>query len=322
MGRLLAAACLVVLAVPGAALAAGGPVPPQQGGAGVTLPGAPVRYVAVGVRGGTLVERVRTSDGTLERTRFLPGSYGVPGVGSDGSTTGVSGDGGSLVLASIVRRYPPKRTTLLALATDRLRVEWRRTLRGYFAVDAVSPSGQWVYLLRYPDGNDPFRYQVRAYDAWHDRLLPKEIVDPREPDEKMTGFALTRAATPDGRWAYTLYQKQNGEAFVHALDTEGRTAACIDLPKLSGDLSGVRLALAGGGRDLLVRTAAGPQAVIDTASFDVRDPGATAPTATPASPRDPAPADGGDPLWVLALIPLAALVVIPVARRRRHRLGS
>jgi hypothetical protein len=312
MGRLLAAlACLALLAAPAGALAFGGPIPPGQGGAGVALPGAPVRYVAVAVRGGTLVERVRRSDGALEASRFLAGRYGVPGVGWDGSTTGLSGDGNTLVLASLVRSYPPKRTRLLALEPSRMQVQWKRSLSGSYAVDAISPSGQWVYLLRYPDPKQQFRYEVRAYDAWHGRLLPEPVVDPRKPHEKLTGVAMTRATSAGGRWVYTLYQAQDGSPFVRALDTEGRTGARIDLPRLAGDLSGVRLAL-GGGR-LLVRTGAASQAVIDTTTLRVSAPAAPRPPAT-----DPAPADGGAPLWVLALLPLGALAIL-VQRRRRLR---
>ena len=46
----------------------------------------------------------------------------------------------------------------------------------------------------------------------------------------MRGYPLTRVASPDGRWAYTLYDGGGKHPFVHALDTlEGR-AVCIDLP--------------------------------------------------------------------------------------------
>ena len=316
--RRLALACLLLLAAPAGALAAGGPVPPVQGGAGVSLPGAPVRYVAVKVRGGTLVERVRTTDGRLERSRFLTLDLGVPGVSFDGTTTGLSGDGRTLVLASMIRRYPPRHTELVVLDTERLRVRSVHRFASYFAVDAVSPDGRWVYLLRYPSANDPFRYEVRTFDLRRQRLLPEPVVDPREPDEKMTGIAITRTVSAHGRWAYTLYQKQNGEAFIHALDTVGRTAACIDLPSVTGDMSSERLRLDADGRTLRVETAGETQAIVDAATFEVRSPEQE----RPAAPRPDPPARGDSP-WVLVLIPLAAaLAALPALRRRRHRLGS
>jgi hypothetical protein len=317
--RRLALACLLVLAVPATAFGAGGPVPPIQDGPGVSLPGAPVRYMAVKVRGGTLVERVRTSDGRLEHSRFLPDDLGIPGVTFDGTTTGLSGDGRTLVLSNMIRRYPPRRTELVVLDTRRLEVLWARLFSSYFAVDAVSPDGHWIYLLRYPSANDPFRYEVRVFDVRRQRLLLDPVVDPREPDEKMTGIPIARTVSAHGRWAYTLYQKQNGGAFIHALDTVGRTAACIDLPsRLTGDMGSEHLQLDADGRTLLVETAAGAQAVVDTATFKVRAPGE--PASAPAPRPDP-PAEGDSP-WVLVLIPLAALAALPALRRRRHRLGS
>src|SRR5919204_4745560 len=87
------------LAVPAGATASGGPVPAVQGGAGVTLPGSDVRYQAIAARGGTLVQRVRVAGGTIERFREIRGRFGVPGAAFDGSTTGLSADGRTLVLA-------------------------------------------------------------------------------------------------------------------------------------------------------------------------------------------------------------------------------
>src|SRR5207248_3337256 len=46
----------------------------------------------------------------------------------------------------------------------------------------------------------------------------------------MSGAPITRATTRDGRWAYTLYLRGNGRAFIHALDTTRRAAVCVDLP--------------------------------------------------------------------------------------------
>ena len=47
----------------------------------------------------------------------------------------------------------------------------------------------------------------------------------------MAGTPMTRTTSADGRWVYTLYQKPSGEPFVHALDTVGGAAYCIDLPR-------------------------------------------------------------------------------------------
>jgi hypothetical protein len=156
-------------------------------------------------------------------------------------------------------------------------------------------------------------------------MVAKPVIDPREPDEKMQGIPVTRVMSADGRWAYTLYMRPDEAPFIHALDTQGRTAACIDLDDVtSDDIADGRLALSGDGATLRVNGEAGPLALVDTKTFAVRKP-----TAAPA-PRPPAPAparrqanSGGGVPWepaLLALIPLGGLAV--VARRRTVRRGA
>ena len=48
----------------------------------------------------------------------------------------------------------------------------------------------------------------------------------------MAGQPVAREMSPDGRWAYTLYGGGE-ETFIHALDTEGETAVCIDLEDIA-----------------------------------------------------------------------------------------
>ena len=228
--------------LPAWALAAGGPISPQQGGVGGSAPGGEVTYIAVGAGNRTVIESVRRAGGAVERFTSLRGSFGIPGVASDGSATGLSADGRTLVLSGGVGRYPILRTHLVVLDALHLRTRARIALPGWFNVDAISPTGRWLYLIHYPSASDTNRYEVRAYDLVERRLVAKPVIDPREPDEAMQGFPMTRAMSADGRWAYTLYDRGGGAPFIHALDTEGRTAACIDLPGLTGaDLSGMRL---------------------------------------------------------------------------------
>jgi hypothetical protein len=139
----------------------------------------------------------------------------------------------------------------------------------------------------------------------------------------MQGVPVTRVMSADGRWAYTLYQSLDGVPFIHALDTAGRTAACIDLDDLTNDeLSEARLVLAGG--TLRVDGPAGPLALVDTRTFAVRAP--APPRAAAPAPAAPAPArddaGGGVPweLTLLAFVPLVGLAV--VSRRRRRRVAA
>ena len=49
----------------------------------------------------------------------------------------------------------------------------------------------------------------------------------------MNGLPMNRATSAGGRWEYTLYDAPE-HPFIHALDTEGRKAFCIDLDALAG----------------------------------------------------------------------------------------
>jgi hypothetical protein len=258
---------------------------------------------------------VSNDSGDIQATRMLRGHMGIPGAAFDGSLTGLSADGRTLVVAQNPGRLG---TRLVVLNARRLRAPARQILlRGYYTVDAISPDGGTIYLTHYlsPD-RDVLRYEVRAYDVAQGRIAGGPIVDPREPDEKMQGAATTRIMSPDGRWAYTLYT--GPESFVHALDTVGRQAFCVDLDDVSDDIAGATLSLDGG--DLHV----GDFATIDTRTFkvtkgDTPAPAPPAATATAAAPADEHTGDGGAFLWTaLVIVPLAAVALALEARRRRR----
>ncbi len=71
---------------------------------------------------------------------------------------------------------------------------------------------------------------MRAYDLATHTLLPGRIADKTQKSWVMQGWAISRAATADGRWAYTLYANPGGYPFIHALDTVRGVAHCIGLP--------------------------------------------------------------------------------------------
>jgi hypothetical protein len=294
-----------------AAHAAGGPVSPVQGGAGATAPGQEMGYIAVAAGRDTVLEALDRRAGAVQRTRVLHGSWGIPGVSYDGATTGLSADGRTLVLAALRRRI----SQLLVIEPRTLRVRARITLRGLAVVDAISPNGRWAYLIRYRGAD----YEVRAYDLRRHRLAARPIVDPREPEEKMQGFPLARAMSPDGRWAYTLYGTPDDEPFVHALDTRDRAARCIDLEGLTmDDVADAKLSLEGG--TLHVGTAA----TVNTSTFAVLTPRTPAPTATAtatataAAPDRDGGAGGGTPWWpfAAALVALGAMAATAAVAAR------
>jgi len=313
---LLVGGCVGALAAPAAAAeASGGPVPAFQGGPGVSVIGSPTNYVAVGVGRRTLVEQVLRPGGAIGRTLTIRGSYGVPGVAYDGSTTGLSADGRTLVLAELLNRFPVRRSRLVVVDARRLRVAARITLRGYYTLDAIAPGGRSLYFIHYLR-QDGTRYEVRAYDLAHRRLVPAPVVDPREPGEKMQGVPVSRVMSADGRFAYTLYDRSGGAPFVHALDTARGTAACIDLPSsVAGDPSSVRLEPPAGGRPLLVRVRGHAPLAVDVAARRVRPLGA-ARTARAATRHDGV--RGDLVAWLAALAAFGAALTT-VARRRRRR---
>lgn len=285
---LIAIALLALLPV--AASAAGGGI---VGGI-PSFVDSPYRYVALAPRAPhplTVLERLDLRDATVDRWWSLRGSYYLPAVAADGSAGGISANG-ILVLSDSPRVYPPKRSRFAILDTRLFLRHPNRNeeaprhaitrvgLPGAWSFDAISPDGSRIYLIHsFFEHREVSRYEVRALDAVRGRLLPRPIVDPEEPDERMEGSPVTRVASGDGRWAYTLYTGPE-ENFIHALDTVAGRAVCIDLPGLEGlrEPFQLRLRLADGGRTLVVYSrdrqdaGAAPLLEIDTASFAVRQP--------------------------------------------------
>lgn len=336
----LVAAVAAALAC-GTARADGLPVVGVDGGMnGVLDSNAGIRYLALGAGKRTLVVKIEQNGGRMLGSRLLAGAYAVPLVAFDLSAGGLSADGRTLVLIRPRLRFPRKQTGLAVLDARRLRLREELILRGDFSFDAVSPDGRLLYLIQYLSPTDPNRYAVRLYDLVAGRLEPKPIVDPDEATEPMRGYPVTRATSPDGRWEYTLYDGAGLHPFVHALDTVGRTAVCIDLDDLAGrtDLYDLKLKVADDGSTFDVQAGGNALFVVDTRTFAVAPPTVEAPpsespTGAPAAPAPAEPAspagpqsehegDGGVP-WALvgaATGAFVALGAIGAAALRRRRL--
>jgi hypothetical protein len=266
---LLAAIATAMLAP--AAEAAGPPVPsPYTDRIGVSAPGGTERIVLRRAGGRTEIRALQGK--RVVRSGRIAGRWSIAAVTMDGATTGLSADGKTLVLSQPARAYPPTATRLAVIDAQRLTVRREIALKGFFNVDAISPDGRTLVLLHYPT-RDIFQYRVRALDTATGALAAQDITDKRNPGEQMGGLPVTRTTSRDGRWFYTLYSG-GSESFIHALDTVGRTAACIDLEMLEGDrdFSRIRLGLAGDGT-LNVSDRGKRVAIVDTRSFAVREPG-------------------------------------------------
>ena len=244
-------------AATGAAAADGGPSPGAMiGWDGVRGPDGALRYVALPAGKSTTVAAIRVRDGRVVRWSTISGGYGIPSVAYDGIGAGVSADGRTLVLASFNVHIAPGTTTRFAvLRTRSLRLRTTIVLPGLWSFDALSPDGATLFAIQYLAEAPVVRYRVRAINVATGRPLPGAIVDRREPDEQMQGSPVTRAYGPQGGWAYTLYAKPNGTAFVHALDTRRAQAICIELPwrGVQQAVWGVRMAASADGRRLVLR---------------------------------------------------------------------
>jgi hypothetical protein len=267
-------ALVVLAAVPAAVMADGLPVlGVDVGSEGVAARTSPIRYVALRAGRETIVARTAVEGGRVLGFTRLRGNFTIPAVAYDGSASGLSADGSTLVLIQPRLTFPRARTALAFLDAKRLRLRKLVTLHGDFSFDAISPQGRTLFLIQYVSARDPTRYKVRAYDLRSERLVAHPIVDPHEQDA-MRGSPITRATSADGRWAYTLYDGAGGTPFIHALDTSKRQARCIDLPMLAGrrDLWRLRITLASEQARLTVGTARQRLAFVDTRDFRASAP--------------------------------------------------
>ncbi len=287
------------------------------GSKGVAARTDSVRYVTLPAGRETIVARTATHGGRVLGFTRLRGTFTVPAVAYDGSASGLSADGKTLVLIQPRLKFPRARTAFAVLDARHLGLLEGIDLEGDFSFDAISPRGRTLFLIEYLSARDPTRYHVRAYDLPSGHLLAEPVVDPRERGDAMRGSPLTRAASPDGRWAYTLYDGAGRTPFVHALDTSRQQARCIDLAMLAGrrDLWQLRLGVSAGGRSISVGTPTKKLASIDTTDFRV-----SVPQDTRAADRT---GHGGIEIWQIAGAAfLAALLLAGAATLGRRRLRN
>jgi hypothetical protein len=273
-------------------------------------PGSGLLYIAQPSDEGVNLARVDTSGGGTVTAHSNYGGFTIPTVALDKSTSGLSADGNTLVLAEPLAGLGAASSRFDVLKARSLRVRESVSLRGSYSFDAISPDGNLIYLIEYTNPANPSQYLVRAYDVQAGHLLRKPVIDPSEAGQPMTGKPVTRAVSPNGQWAYTLYQGSDEGPFVHALDTSGRSAKCIDLDGLNlpTNLSGSRLVVSGDGDQLTLLRHGSELGTIDTHTF------AVSPPSTPSSGH-------GFPWVLIAILALVAAagagITSRVVRRRR-----
>jgi hypothetical protein len=303
----LAAAVIVTLSVTASAVADGLPVLGiDVGQQGVTAVGSPDRYVTINDGEWTIVQRIARNGGRVLAWQKILGTFTIPAVAYDSSASGLSADGSTLVLIQPRQAFPRASTTFALFDARKLALERTFTLRGDFSFDAVSPRGKKMFLINYTSPADPTRYTVRAYDLVAHALVAKPVIDPAEKNpDKMRGAPITRMTSPDGRWAYTLYDGAGSEPFVHALDTATSRAHCIDLPMLVGNQALWDLRFTHGpGTQIRIGTSGQALAVVDTSTFAASVPSVAAPSNLRPWPI------------AVALAALTLLVALAATRRR------
>jgi hypothetical protein len=263
-------AALVVTIASMVATASAGAVGPWPGlAATVSSADHGVRYTASRANGGTAIRAI--SHGRVTSTLRVDGSWGIPAVTSVGLAGGLSHDGRLLVLAQ-APTYQGLRaeSTFLLVDTPKLSVRKTITVPGELGFDALSPDRRTLYLIEHRNTSDLVQYVVRAYDLVAGRLLRRAVVAKGE-SETMRGYPVSRATGRAGAWVYTLYTRQAGKPFIHALNTARRRAVCIDLSWSAplGEMWETRLGLSADGRKLLVRSGGAVVSRVDTRSFRV-----------------------------------------------------
>ena len=166
--------------------------------------------VARSFAGRTTVRRFDARSGAFRSTFTVRGRWAL---------VAVSADGRRIALDAWQRRT--KRTRFLVPGRGRF------ALSGSYDVETISRDGRTLFLVHWTKSG----YTLQRYNVATRRL---QANPPREgasgTTEKMTGTAWTAIPTRDGRWLLTLYLKQDGGAFIHALDLTGGSPHCIDLP--------------------------------------------------------------------------------------------
>ena len=258
----------------------------------------------VGLEAGAAATTVRVADaegGSLRRDIQVPAAWRLPTIGIARTPGGLSAGGNTLVLeeeAPTGGSAGSAQTQFAIVATDGSADPRIVTLDGSFKYDALSPNGDWLYLIERLAAGYPTQYAVRRLDVASGRLEDGSIVDKRNVDEVMSGYAVTQLTGRLG-WVYTLYLGHDG-AFIHALNTNDGVAFCIDLPGTLGSdeamAAGWGLALSPTRDELFAANGTlGVISDIDLSNFSVRrtSPLAVAPAIELAKFESAEPAGGG-----------------------------
>jgi hypothetical protein len=205
--------------------------------------GAPGWTVAVASdidsAGNTTVRVIDARTGKTTRTTQLAGRW-TPVAEYGNGPSGLSPSGRWLVLAD----PRPDRTAFQVIDTTGVVRPKRIDIPGRYSFDAVSDSGESLYLVERLQGT---QYRVRVADVPSGSLVPGSVVDVKQvttadANGVMNGSYTTATAGPNGDWYFSVYQHPTKGPYIHALNTSARIAECIlDLPTF-GNAGAVEMA--------------------------------------------------------------------------------
>ena len=175
------------------------------------------------ISGSSLTDTDPQTGATLS-TMVIPSGYHLPPATISGVPGGTSPDGRWLVAEAF---DTASGTHMLLIDTTTSRVAHRIDLAGHFRFDAISNDGNRLYLIQLLNGKE---YYVRLYDVQTGGLTDNIVVDKSNGEQSMTGVRLSGVASPDGHWLFSMYVREDGGPFVHALSLDGPFAFCLDLP--------------------------------------------------------------------------------------------
>ena len=203
---------------------------------GVTTPDGSLLYRAELSNGETSVRAIDLANNvtTAERRIKLVGSspYEVPVVSFTGQPGGFSPNARWLALNTPTSDYSSDGAKIHFVVLDSKLQQPSRfiDLPSNFTFDAISDSGQSLYLEEHVGANGADGYRVRVYDLQSGQLTPGIVVDKVVSTDALIGTRVGTIASPDGAWQYTLYWRQGGNPFIHAIKLEERWSVCLMLP--------------------------------------------------------------------------------------------
>ena len=198
---------------------------------GVISPDWKMLYTTTSSGNQTTVAALDLTTGQTLRTTTLAGQFVLPGIDANIRLGGLSPDGKVLVLVEKARSPSATLSRMVVLDTAFQSSPRFLELPGTFVYDALSPKGQYLYLIEHLPPAEAGRYQVRKYDLATNQLLKEPVFEKGESEAIMEGYSGAQVVGNNGSWVYTIYRNNKHGPFIHALNTEAGVAACLDLPQ-------------------------------------------------------------------------------------------